>query len=122
MCFMMSKKTIALLLGVGNGLVVVGISMVLVANTGEPGTMVGLAGVMLALVGWIGTLVKQAKEHQWSWFAGTLVAGLIGTWLFGGIYILIYLIRVPETPHYPLLASKPDLPAYQPMQQDTHAF
>lgn len=121
MSFLMSKKTIALLLGMGNGLVIVGVSMVWIWAI-YPGALVGFAGVIVGVVAWIATLVKQAKGHQWGWFTGTLAAWFIGLWLSCSIYTLMYLILVPETPHYAFLVPEPDVPEYQLMQQDTHPF
>lgn len=128
----MSKKAIAILLGIGFGLGVIGLVMVIVGvavgasacdpecggSTGQPfpsgalaamliGLLLLLSGLIVGIVSWVGALVKQAKQQQWGWFAGTLASGLIASYL-SGICILIYLIVVPE--------QQPVLPGYLPMQ------
>jgi MFS family permease len=140
----MRKKTIVILAILGFGLGVVG-TIALVAGffiigaacspdcgssgqTVPAGAVVSLViggilllvGSVLGIVAWVGALVKQAKQQQWGWFAGTLASGLIGGFL-GGICMLIYLIAVPETPQYPVpsyLAPSPYQPGvqYPPMQ------
>jgi len=46
----------------------------------------------------VSALVKQVKQQQWAWFICTLLFGFFP--IFGDIYMLIYLITVPETSQY----------------------
>lgn len=61
----------------------------------------GITGSVLFFIAFIGTLIKQAKQQQWSWFVCTL--------LFSWITLVIYLIKVPEM-EQPAMA----VPQYQP--------
>jgi hypothetical protein len=79
------------------------------------GSLLILAGSVLHIIVWIGMLMKQAKQQQWTWF--------ICTFLLGRICILIYLIKIPETPQSVLSAYAPgyqqasQYQSYSPMMQ-----
>lgn len=125
----MRKKTIAILFGLGFGLVVIatlfyigGIATIASASascdpmnapcssTGEGGglilSLVGgflyLSGAVLSTIAWIAILIKQAQRQQWAWFVCTL--------LFNSICMLIWLIVEPEVPRVQYV------PVYQPIQ------
>jgi hypothetical protein len=92
--------------------------------------MLFLAGSVLGLIALSCALVKQAKQRQWVWLTFTLAVGLFGCigflfaligalhgvfiLLFCDIYLLIYLIVVPEVPQY---AVRSDAPVYQKEKQ-----
>lgn len=127
----MSKKVIAILLGIGAGLGIIGLVMfipgvVIINSACQPNcttsgqvapigpSLVMLGGLVLFLVGyivgavaWVGALVRQGKRQQWGWFAGTLASGLAAG-VLTSICMLIYLIVVPE--------RQEPLPNYLPMQ------
>lgn len=62
-------------------------------------------GLGIAVV--ISALVKQARQQQWVWFVCTLFFGFFPA--FGDIYMLIYLIAVPDIPQPPLLRQENDI-------------
>lgn len=61
----------------------------------------GIAATVLFFIAYIGTLIKQAKQQQWSWFVCTL--------LFSWITMAIYPIKVPEMEQPAMV-----MPQYQP--------
>jgi hypothetical protein len=67
-----------------------------------------LTSIALGIFVCAGSLIKQIVQRQWVWFTCTLLFGFIP--ILGAIYILIYLIAVPEM-------SQPILPAYTPVYQ-----
>jgi hypothetical protein len=144
----MRKKTIAILLAVGFVLGIVGLVALVVgaeivnaactpdcSSSGQVapvgpsiavviGLVLFVVGLIVGIVSWVGALVKQAKQKQWGWFAGTLVSGFF---LLNGICLLIYLIVVPEKQQliptylplspYQVGAQYPPMPSYQPVEQ-----
>ncbi|HEY3991382.1 MAG TPA: hypothetical protein VGM01_00760 [Ktedonobacteraceae bacterium] len=126
----MRKKTIAILFGLGFGIVIIatffyigGIAAMASASascdsslyatcssTGESGglalLLVGgllyLGGAVLSTIAWVAILIKQAQRQQWAWFVCTL--------LFNSICMLIWLIVEPEVPRVQYV------PVYQPIQ------
>lgn len=65
-----------------------------------------VVSLLLGITVSLSALIKQAKQQQWTWFVCTLLFGFLP--IFGDIYLLIYLIAVPEISqqHPPLLPQK----------------
>lgn len=125
----MRKKTIAILLGIGTALGIIGLvaffaGAAIAGSACSPdcsgqatplvptiAAFVGLGlfliGMILGFVSWIGALVRQAKRQQWGWFAGTLISGVVAG-VLTSICMLIYLLAVPEQQAF--------FPVYLPMQ------
>jgi hypothetical protein len=129
----MRKKTLVILFILSNAVFVVGLVDIFVANIlaapvvshcttsctssdllRDPSLLIGsvvlvvcyAVSLVLGITVLIGALVKQAKQQQWAWFVCTFLFGFLP--LFGDIYLLIYLVAVPETPQQqpPLLPQQ----------------
>lgn len=126
----MRKKTIAILFGIGFGVIVIAtffyvggaVTMASASascdyssyspcNTAGQsggiallllGGLLYLGGGVLSTIAWIAILIKQAQRQQWAWFVLTL--------LFNSICMLIWLIVEPEVPRVQYV------PVYQPLQ------
>jgi len=64
-----------------------------------------VAGTVLIAIVWIRILIIQAQQQQWTWFVWTL--------LFGWVTVLLYLIKVPETPQ---IAAQAQVPLPPPLR------
>jgi hypothetical protein len=56
----------------------------------------------------IATLIKEAQYQRWVWFFCTLFLGFFP--IFGDIYLLVYLLAVPEAPQF---SARTDEQGYQ---------
>ena len=66
--------------------------------------VMGIAGIVM-LVTWIGALVKLGTERAWGWFAGVLIAHLVGLGIIG---MAAYAIAGPEDAD--LVVTRPSTP------------
>lgn len=76
------------------------------------GLLFAAVGELLYLIAWIGSLVKQGKQQQWGWFTANLISWFLGV---GWIYMVVYLIAVPET-------SMSTTSAYMPLRQPVQPY
>lgn len=134
----MRKRTIVILFSLAFGIGLVGVITIIISSVifasmcgpncgadGVPtptgpliaviiGLLIFLGGFVLGVVSWIGILVKQAQQKQWAWFTWSLILGILLP-IISGIFQLIYLLSVPETP-------APGTPGYMPGYQQVPPY
>ncbi len=73
-----------------------------------------LLGLMTWLPAWIGGLYRQARQHQWGWFVGTI--------LFGVLALSLYVALMQETPAYPQYRRPDEYSQPQPHEETAYHY